>query len=162
MATALRDIFRHNAWANHRLLGFLGSLPDEQLNATSTAVYGGVLATMHHLIAGEAAYWSFFGGKMPYWFVPESEPAALQQIQMWERDIGLSWEQLPLDDIDAATVVERTRGDGSTVRLRAGVVLAQAIHHGNVHREQVSHILTDLKIDVPDLSLYAFAREAPS
>jgi uncharacterized damage-inducible protein DinB len=160
MGTALRDIFRHNAWANRLLLDFLSTLAPEQLNATSGAVYGGVLVTMHHTMAAEAAYWSFFSGRMPSWYIPESEPSMLPQIKTWERDIALCWEQLPLDDIDGETLLERTRRDGSVTRMKAGLVLAQCIHHGNVHREQVSHILTDMKIEVPDLSLYAYAREA--
>jgi uncharacterized damage-inducible protein DinB len=113
---------------------------------------------MHHTMSAEAAYWSFFSGRMPAWYVPESEPATLPQIGMWARDIALCWEQLPLDDIDSETLMERTRRDGSVWRMKAGHVLAQTIHHGNVHREQVSHILTDLRIEVPDLSLYAYAR----
>jgi uncharacterized damage-inducible protein DinB len=160
MATALRDVFRHNAWANRTLLEFLRTLAPEQLNATSGAVYGGVLVTMHHTLSGEAAYWSFFSGRMPSWYIPESEPSTLQQIQMWERDIALCWEQLDLDEIDGGTQLERVRRDGTVTRMNAGHVLAQCIHHGNVHREQVSHILTDMKIEVPDLSLYAYAREA--
>ena len=160
MESALRSIFRHNAWANQRLLGHLRELSDEQLTATTTAVYGGVLSTMHHVIVGESAYLSFFTGRMPSWFQPESVPATLQQIQLWERDIAVSWEGLPLADIDGDEVLEHTRPDGTVTRLKSGIVIAQVIHHGNVHREQVSHILTDLKIEVPDLSLYAYAREA--
>ena len=159
MASALRDIFRHNAWANQRLLNHLSTLTESQLSATTEAVYGGVQATMHHLLAGEAAYWSFFSGEMPYWFVPESEPSTLQQLQMWERDMAVRWEKLPVGEIDGDELVERTRPDGNVVRLRRGIVIAQAIHHGNVHREQVSHVLTTLHIEVPDLSLYAYARE---
>jgi uncharacterized damage-inducible protein DinB len=160
MESALRSIFRHNAWANQRLLSHLGELTEEQLTATTSAVYGGVLATMHHIISGEASYWSFFSGRMPSWFQPESVPATLPQLLVWERDLAVCWETTPLDEIDGDAPVERTRRDGSVTRLKAGIVIAQAIHHGNVHREQVSHILTDLKIEVPDLSLYAYAREA--
>jgi len=160
MESALRTIFRHNSWANRRLLGCLSGLTDGQLEATTTAVYGGVLATMHHLIAGEAAYWSFFSQRMPSWFQPESIPANLEQVQLWARDIAASWESLDVGGIDGDELLERTRPDGTVTRLKAGIIIAQAIHHGNVHREQVSHILTDLRIEVPDLSLYAYAREA--
>jgi hypothetical protein len=43
--------------------------------------------------------------------------------------------------------------------MKASVVLLQAIHHGNAHREQVSHVLTTLGLKAPDISGWAFARE---
>jgi hypothetical protein len=39
-------------------------------------------------------------------------------------------------------------------------VLVQAIHHGNVHREQVSHVLTALGLEPPDTSGWRFGRES--
>jgi len=160
MASALRDVFRHNSWANQRLLTFLSGLTADQLEATTDAVYGSVVATMHHLVDGEAAYSCFFTGRMPSWFQPESEPATLSQVQGWDREMASFWQGLALDDIEADAWVEATRPDGRVVRLKAGIVLAQTIHHGNVHREQVSHVLTTLRLAAPDLSLYAYAREA--
>ena len=44
--------------------------------------------------------------------------------------------------------------------MKGGPIVAQTIHHGNVHREQVSHVLTTLGIEAPDLSLYSYEREA--
>jgi uncharacterized damage-inducible protein DinB len=115
---------------------------------------------MHHLISAEAAYWCFFSGRMPEWYQPESEPATLSQLVTWERAIAACWEALALDDVESDRTYERTRRDGSVTRMKGGSIVAQTIHHGNVHREQVSHVLTTLGIEPPDLSLYAYDREA--
>ena len=160
MASALRDLFGHNAWANQRLIGFLATLTADQLQATDGAVYGNPIATMHHVIDGEAAYWQFFSGHRAPGVRREDEPATLQELAQWAGDMASNWAALALDKIDADTLLERTRDDGRVWRIKSGVLLAQAIHHGNVHREQVSHVLTTLGLDAPDLSLYAFAREA--
>ena len=160
MTSTLREIFEHNAWANQRILSFLTGLTPALLEASSDAVYGNVALTMHHVLSAEAAYWSFFSGRMPDWYQPETQPASIEQLPGWCADIAACWQAVPLDDLDADAVLERTRRDGSMARLRTGVILAQTIHHGNVHREQVSHVLTVQGIEAPDLSLYSYAREA--
>src|SRR5215213_10132435 len=99
MASALRDVFRHNSWANQRLLTFLSGLTADQLEATTDAVYGNVVATMHHLVDGEAAYMCFFSGSLPSWFQRESEPATLTQVQAWDLAMGAWWEGMALDNI---------------------------------------------------------------
>ncbi len=40
--------------------------------------------------------------------------------------------------------------------MPAGIVLAQTLHHGNVHREQVCNVLTAQGLEPPDLSAWAF------
>src|SRR5687768_4487935 len=107
MATALREVFRHNAWANQRLIAFLGDLTAGQLEASTDAVYGNVVLTMHHLISAEAAYWSFFSGHVPDWSRPESEPATLAELAVWERNVASMWEAMAVDDIESDRTYER-------------------------------------------------------
>jgi uncharacterized damage-inducible protein DinB len=159
MTSALRDVFGHNGWANQRLIAFLGELTAEQLEATDGAVYGNPVATMHHVLDGEAGYWQFFSGHRAPGVRYENEPATLSELAQWASDMVSSWKTLALDDLDPDTVLERTRSDGRVWRIKSGILLAQTIHHGNVHREQVSHVLTSLGLSAPDLSLYAYARE---
>jgi hypothetical protein len=45
------------------------------------------------------------------------------------------------------------------MQVRAGVMLAQALHHSNVHREQISAVLTGLGLTPPDISGWAYNRE---
>jgi uncharacterized damage-inducible protein DinB len=160
VASALRDIFRHNAWANQRVIAFLTELPPDQLEVSADAVYGNLRATMHHVFDGEVGYWSFFSKEVPSWFQPESEPVPLRKMADWAFEMGKLWEKTNIEELDADAWVERERSEGRFIRLKTGILLAQTIHHGNVHREQVSHVLTTLGLTAPDLSLYAYAREA--
>jgi uncharacterized damage-inducible protein DinB len=159
MPDALHYIFGHNAWANLRLLEALRSLSDDQLGATSEAVYGDVRSTMQHLVGSESYYWSVFSGHFPDWAWPDDVPATLEQLESWALDLQMHWHELLSQPLDADSWLERTRRDGSISRLKAGIVLAQCIHHGNVHREQISHVLTTLGLTPPDLSLYAYGRD---
>src|ERR1044071_6471651 len=132
MASALRDVFRHNAWANQHILEFLGNLTAGQLEATDGAVYGNPLVTMHHVLDGEAGYWHFFSGHRAPGVRYENEPGTVQELSQWASAIGALWDAMALDELDADAVLERTRGDGRLMRLKSGILLAQTIHHGNV------------------------------
>jgi uncharacterized damage-inducible protein DinB len=157
MESALRSIFRHNAWANQRLLEHLSTLTEDQLTATTTAVYGNVIATMQHVVGSESFYWSMFSGRFLDW--QWHEPARLDELLAWSNEINAAWDELLSTEIDYDAWLVQTRSDGTSRRFRPAILLAQAIHHGNVHREQVSHVLTTLGLTPPDLSLYPFGIE---
>jgi hypothetical protein len=50
--------------------------------------------------------------------------------------------------------------DGAIFAIRAGVFLAQALHHGNEHRAHVCTILGTLGIEPPDVSVWGYAQGA--
>ena len=56
MNDTLHDLFRHNAWANRIVLEYCRGLSDDQLAATDSSFYGNILATMRHVLGGEAFY----------------------------------------------------------------------------------------------------------
>ena len=47
--------------------------------------------------------------------------------------------------------------DEGKYQAPASVLVAQALHHGNAHREQVCSILTGLGIEPPDVQAWAWA-----
>jgi uncharacterized damage-inducible protein DinB len=160
MESSLAVAFRHNSWANLRLLEFLASIDEAHLSAGGEAVYGSVLSTLQHAVGSEGFYYSSFGAELPGWGQPDDVPATLEQINFWAADMATRWEELLSRPIDAETWLEQKRADGSIRRMQAGVVLAQALHHSNVHREQVSHILTVLGVEVPDISGWRFGYDS--
>ena len=46
----ITDLFRHNRWANLRLLERCATLTSEQLNATMTGGYGSIRDTLEHIV----------------------------------------------------------------------------------------------------------------
>lgn len=158
MADALLDAFRHHAWATRRLIDACEGLAEEELSASLPGGYGSPLATLKHILGAEAFYRSLFSGSFPDWDWRDDgvEPAA--KLAGWADDMASFWEELLSGTFDADRVLSQTRSDGSARRLRSGVMLAQALHHGNVHREQVSAVITSLGQEPPDLSAWAYGR----
>ena len=160
MSDVLREAFRHNSWANHRLLEFCRGLSAEQLNASSPGAYGNVLSTLRHILGAEAMYRSMLSGSSPSWDWRQEEPPTLPQMEGWAADMTAFWEELVAGPIDAERMLGLELPNGRRLEGRAAVVLTQALHHGNVHREQVCTVLTTLGIEPPDLSGWHYGREA--
>src|SRR5512138_101279 len=66
----LASLFRHNAWANLKLLDFCSGLSDEQLEATAAGTYGSIRRTLVHLVRAEVDYVNRVTGRWPAAPVP--------------------------------------------------------------------------------------------
>jgi uncharacterized damage-inducible protein DinB len=159
MGEAMLDAFRHNAWATRVLIGFCKGLDEQQLAAASPGVYGGVRETLQHLITGESYYSWMFTGVLPAWDIRDAAPATLDDQAAWNDEMGAIWESILAEGVDGDALLRRQRPGGSTMEVRAGVMLAQALHHSNVHREQISAVLTGQGLTPPDISGWAYGRE---
>ena len=152
----LIDGFRHNAWATRGLIDFCRRLNDDQLSAKAVGSYGSILETLKHLIGAECFYTSLLTGRFPDWEWDEAAPADLDQLAGWAADLEAIWEDLLSRPIDAESLLHEDFGNEGYRDARAGIVLAQALHHGTAHREQVATILTSLRFEPPDLDVWAY------
>ena len=64
-------------------------------------------------------------------------------------------ERLLSEPVDAERVFVV---DDGALEVRAGVIVAQALHHGNAHREQICAILTSQGLEPPDIQPWGYAR----
>jgi len=150
---ALLEAFRHNAWATKQLLAFCRGLSEEQLTSSGTGTFGGILATFNHLVLSDARYLLRLAGSAPAW-VDRDESADLDQLKARVEETEQLWEQLLSKPVDAERVIIVDQGAN---QVRAGVFVAQALHHGNAHREQICAILTGLGIQPPDVQAWEYA-----
>lgn len=154
MEPPLIEAFRYNKWANLHLLDVCATLSDEQLQLTAPGTYGTIAATLLHLFAAEQRYLRRLAGSKPE--INEHDPAALS-LAILRKHAVRSGDQLieaakritPEDTIDE----ER---DGQLMRLHLGVVLLQAVHHGNDHRTHVCTILGHYGIPYGDMDVWAY------
>src|SRR3954463_1038076 len=58
-------LFRHNTWANLKLLDFCEGLSDEQLDTRATGTYGSIRDTLHHIVGAEVSYVHRVNGRLP-------------------------------------------------------------------------------------------------
>jgi uncharacterized damage-inducible protein DinB len=64
------------------------------------------------------------------------------------------WETYLKTDDDAERLVLLDQG---TFECRAGVVVAHALHHGDLHREQICSIVRGQRMEPPDLQPWEYA-----
>src|ERR1700680_3747605 len=141
------EAFRYNKWANLHLLDICAGLSDEQLQLTAPGTYGTIAATFLHLFAGEQRYLRRL--------TPGTKPdinerdAVAPSLAILREHAMRSGDQLieAADAIPPADTIDEER-DGQLIRLHLGVVLVQAMHHGNDHRTHICTILGDH--DSPD------------
>jgi uncharacterized damage-inducible protein DinB len=129
-------------------------LTDEQLRLTAPGTYGTIAATLQHLVAAEQRYIlaRLDGGKAS---ISERDEfvgvAVLRELaaQGGDRLIEAAGRIKPEDSVE-------TSYDGTRVRLHLGIVLIQALHHGNDHRTHVCTILGQHGIPYGEIDVWAF------
>jgi uncharacterized damage-inducible protein DinB len=164
MDAAFVDLFRHHAWANDQLLAACEGLPPDHLEWVTQGTYGGLGATLRHLVEAEERYVVRLRGEaqqpgpaadMPD---PPSPPEALApSVRVLRRRAAASGAAL-IDlagQLQPETILETTF-HGETAEIPATVVFAQAIDHGCEHRTQVRHALTILGYEPPDIDAWAW------
>ena len=153
MDELLIEAFRYNKWANLHLLDVCAQLPEEQLQLSSPGTYGTISATLMHLLAAEQRYLRRLAGTKP----DISERDAAPSIAVLREHAVRSGDQL----IDAARGIKPDDSideerDGARMRLHLGVVLVQAMHHGNDHRTHICTILGAHDIPYGDMDVWSY------
>ena len=157
---ALEEGFLAHDWANRKLLAFCGDLTPEQLAARNAVTRWSILGTFTHVVSADGYYLSSLTGEgrlIPAW--NEDEDAAWSLAVLRERagKVAAGWmDYLKTgDDSDRLLVI-----DGGTFEVRAGVLVAQALHHGVLHREQICEIARGLGLEPPDLQTWEYATDS--
>jgi uncharacterized damage-inducible protein DinB len=155
MNEALLDAFRHNAWATQQLLEYCRDLPDEHLRAPANGAYGGILETFDHIVRSDAGYLGRLTKDVPDWVRGEEEGSMdLDAARDRTKETLPKWERFASQPFDAEEIVLL---DNGTYETHLGVILAQALHHGNVHREQICATITGLGMQPPDVQAWTYA-----
>jgi uncharacterized damage-inducible protein DinB len=134
------------------LIEACGALTPEQAGASLPTGAGTPAATIKHLIGAESYYLSLIRGSFLDWDWDEERPYTTDQLLEYAGELSRAWEAL-LPGLDPERMLDTRRS-----RLKAGVLLTQALHHANVHREQISAVLTSLGLTPPDISGWAYGR----
>jgi uncharacterized damage-inducible protein DinB len=157
---ALEEAFRAHAWATRRLLEFCQGMTPEQLaEGRNEATGWSILQTFTHLVSADGYYVGSLAGTgrpVPRW--NESEDPAWDINTLLERSAKLAglWEAYLQTADDAERLVLLDEG---TFECRAGVIVAHALHHGDLHREQICSIVRRLGLEPPDLQPWEYAAD---
>jgi len=162
MNSALLELYRHKTWATLRLIALCEGLAGDHLDATIRGTYGTIRDTLRHLVEAEEGYLSiltreaFSSKETAAAFTRPDQmpdgPIPLDELAERIRHMGPQRETLAQDpDLPDRGV---TTTDG--FRLPAAVPMAQAIHHGDVHRAHVLSILGARGLEVPELDVWEY------
>src|SRR5690348_10728481 len=127
MNDGLIDAFRHNAWATQQLLARCRTLTPTQREATVIGVYGNPVATLWHIVAAEAGYYSRLADKQPDWDRRAEAPPSLDELTARAEEMAARWAEFLARPFDAERQLVYQWHDGTRRHVPAGVVLAQAI-----------------------------------
>ncbi len=149
----LVEAFRYNRWANLHLLDICAGLSEDQLQLTTPGTYGTIAATLQHLLGAEQRYLRRMVGHEPQIHERDEFPGVAALKAIAERSGDLLIEAA--GHITGDDVIDTDYGN-ERFRLSLGVVLLQAMHHGNDHRTHVCTILGSHGIEYGDMDVWAF------
>ncbi len=149
----LVEAFRYNKWANLHVLDVCARLGSDQLQLTTPGTYGTVAATLMHLLAAEQRYLRRLVGHEPQLNERDEFPGVAGLRKLAER----SGEQLieAAGGLTGGKLIETEYGD-RRLKIDLGVVLIQAMHHGNDHRTHICTIFGAHGIDYGDMDVWAY------
>ena len=155
-ADILRAMFQHHLWATRALIDHLDGLSETDLDAAIPGTFGGVLATLTHLLDADGRYLQRLEDPEPPPY-EEREGAPLAEIRHGLDEHERRWADA-LDRLEAGTLHARIVGreDYPDTDHAEVMLLLQAIHHGNDHRTQICSTLGALGLEVPDLDGWEF------
>ena len=154
MNTGLVDFYKHNLWANLGLLDICAQLTDEQLNASAPGTYGRIGDTLVHLFRAEDSYLARLTGRQPEDLLKVGEFPGIEALREHAHRSGEGL--IAVADTGELTQVVRGTYRGEPYELPIMVPLMQAIHHATDHRSQIATVLSQLGIQPPDLSVWAY------
>lgn len=155
MDELLLEAFRHNSWATSRLLEFCRALTPEQMKATPPGTYGTIIETFNHIVYSNAGYLPRTKINRPAWTNNEDDIVTdLATLEARVDETARLWETYLSDPLGARDLLSL---DGGAYEAESFVPIAQALHHGNAHREQICAIITALGIQPPDIQVWTYA-----
>jgi uncharacterized damage-inducible protein DinB len=153
----LTTIFRHNLWANLRLLERCKAFSDTQLDTTVTGTYGSIRDTFQHLVLAEKGYSSRISTGQRYYHPKDAKPMTFPDMKESLQQTGtelIEWAQ----KVQAADTVP-IDWDGTMRGVPKTILLNQVINHATEHRAQIMVIMTQLGIEPPSLDSWTYFDE---
>ena len=156
MQHIFEDLIRHNDWANRQILAVFTRLDAANLEATVPGTFGTLIHTLRHIVGSECSYlFRLSGAAQLAW--RELADADLDALRERMDALATVWEEYIRRDTSPEWRGEARGDEGEIFAVPAGVLVAQALHHGNQHRAHICTILGALGYEAPDVSGWGYA-----
>ncbi len=154
MEPLLVEAFRYNKWANLHLLDVCAGFTEAQLEMAAPGTYGTIASTFLHMLAAEQRYVRRLGGSEAQINERDEFPgiATLTEhaVRSGDELIAIGPQVSPDEAHESKTARE------GAVILHSGVVVLQALHHGNDHRTHICTILGHNGLTYGDMDVWAY------
>jgi uncharacterized damage-inducible protein DinB len=147
------EAFRYHRWANQHLLDVCANLTDEQLELTTPGTYGTIKATWQHVAGAEQRYAARLAGGEPQFNERDGFPGIPRVAELLMASTDRLTKLAETMQPDPSFTARFRDGD---YRVEPGIVLLQALHHGNDHRTHICTILGAHGIEYGDMDLWAY------
>lgn len=154
MKPLLVEAFLYNKWANLHLIDVCGGFSEEQLQMTSPGTYGTIAATFFHMLAAEQRYIKRLGGGEPQ--INERDDVFPGIAALREHAVRSGDELIEIAPRITPDEAHEAKYQDQRFMLHSGVVLIQALHHGNDHRTHICTILGHNGITYGDMDVWAY------
>jgi uncharacterized damage-inducible protein DinB len=155
---------QHDVWATGKLIERCRKLTPEQLELTTTGVYGTVRGTLQHIVSADESYLVRLSGKTLHdTAFRANDPATLDDIAKHLEHVKAAISSLfsgPQLDADRLLTDTPLRApDAPRFEMSTWVPAAQLIYHGVDHRSQIDTILSVNGLETLDLQVWPYATE---
>ena len=151
-----RLMARYNSWQNKQLSETLDAQPDTVLRAERGAFFGSILATLNHVLWGDAMWMSRFDPKIPKPDIPGSQSVgymptfAVWSAERFRMDGAIRMWADTLSALDLHGQMSWMSGiTGREVRLPVATCVTHMFNHQTHHRGQVHAMMTAAGLRAP-------------
>ena len=154
MPSNFETLFRHNLWANLRVVDFCSTLTDQQLRVVVPGTFGPPRETLGHIIANEYNYLDALGMAFDD-RLPHGAPfPGFAKLREHIQRTGESLIQRAGDARDGE--IHRVKFQGNEFDMPTIIPLLQTINHGTEHRGQIATSLTQAGVEPPRLDAWVY------
>ena len=150
----LVEFIRYNQWANQLVLAACQPLNESQLADKIPGAYGSVRETFRHLLQAEADYLNRITGSLLEPPFNWQDGPSLAELSAYAAQLGGAY----LDVVQRVppTQLVREEENGLFIEYQARQLFMQVVNHGIEHRTNVTTLLSNLGVAVPELDNWGF------
>jgi uncharacterized damage-inducible protein DinB len=155
----MMEFFLYNHWANQALMGICISLSDEIITASIPGAYGSIRDTFAHILKAQISFLKRIHGVYPEPDFKWEDNPSLPQMMAYEAALSIAL----LDTLQRVPATQNVHeeGDGWTFDYQARLILMSVVYHGIAHRTDITTVLNDKGISLPELDVWGYQSAYP-
>jgi uncharacterized damage-inducible protein DinB len=155
LASPLVELFKHNLWANLRILDSCANLTDEQLDTLVPGTYGNIRSTLLHIFGAEERYVARLAEQPRPPAREDEDFPGFDDLRAWATRSGEALIQLAGQGVPQE-VLRGNLGDGRPFEIASAIMFTQAINHATEHRAHINTVLTHLGVEPCEIDAWAY------